>query len=124
MRGSGWALERANLSAVGFGPLVAAAERYAGTFTRALKLAGITPARPAWTRSRVISEIQRLHREGVALSSEQLGNSGHKGLVTAGLECGHARSWLLAFLRTSAGAGRVGSRCAIGSASCIATASE
>jgi hypothetical protein len=100
MPAPGWTLERvvselqqlhaggetityAGLRTAGFGPLVAAAERYAGSFSRAVKLAGIEPARPLWTRQRVLAEIKRLHRDGVALSSEQLSNSGHAGLVQA-----------------------------------------
>ena len=108
MAGAGWSIERvvnelrqlhaggetityAGLRAAGFGPLVSAAERYVGSFSRAVQLAGIEPARPLWTRERVLEEIKRLHREGVELSSEQLQNGGHAGLVQAARK--HFGSW-------------------------------
>lgn len=108
MAGTGWNLERvvnelrqlhaggevisyAGLRAAGFGSLVTAAERYAGSFSRAIKLAGIEPVRPLWTRERVLAEIKRLHEDGVELSSEQLANGGHAGLVQAARR--HFGSW-------------------------------
>jgi hypothetical protein len=48
-----------------------------------VKLAGLEPARPVWTRERVLLEIKRLHREGVALSSQQLCTTGRSGIVSA-----------------------------------------
>ncbi len=73
------------LRANGHGALVSAAEHHAGTFGRALKLAGITYVPPIrrWTARSVLDEIRRLHREGIALSSQQLCASGHAGVVGA-----------------------------------------
>ncbi len=81
----------AGLRTAGFGNLVSAAERYVGSFSQAVKLAGIEPVRPLWTRDRLLAEIKRLHREGVALSSERLAKSGHAGLVHAARR--HFGSW-------------------------------
>ena len=120
MAGSGWSLERvvselrqlhaggevityAALRAAGYGALLSAAERYVGSFSRAIKLAGIEPARPLWTPDRVLAEIKRLHSEGVELSSEQLTNSGHAGLVQAARR--HFGGWPDAV--TAAGAPRL-----------------
>jgi hypothetical protein len=117
--GSGWSLERvvselrllhaggevityAALRAAGYGALVSAADRYVGSFSRAIKLAGIEPARPLWTRDRVLAEIKRLHRQGVELNSQQLTNSGHAGFVQAARR--HFGSWPEAV--TAAGAPR------------------
>jgi hypothetical protein len=106
--GSGWSLERvvselqqlqaegevityAALRAAGFGALLSAAERYAGSFSRAIQLAGIEPVRPLWTRDRVLAEVKRLHHEGVELNSQQLTNNDHAGLVQAARR--HFGSW-------------------------------
>lgn len=119
MAGCGWNLERvvnelrqlhaggelithAALRAAGYGALVSAAERHVGSFTRAIKLAGIEPARQLWTRERVVAEIKRLHEQGVALSSEQLMHGGRAGLVQAARK--HFGSWRDAV--TAAGAPR------------------
>ncbi len=119
MAGSGWSLERvvselrqlhaggevityAALRAAGYGALVSAADRYVGSFSRAIKLAGIEPVRPLWTRDRVLAEIKRLHGQGVELNSQQLTNRRHAGLVQAARR--HFGSWPEAV--TAAGAPR------------------
>lgn len=81
----------AALRAAGFGALLSAAERYVGSFSRAIKLAGIEPARPLWTQDRVLAEIKRLHEEGVELNSQQLTEGGRAGLVQAARR--HFGSW-------------------------------
>jgi hypothetical protein len=82
---SGEAMTRAALLSSGHTEVISAAERYAGSFAKAVRLAGleVVPARASWTAARVVEEIRRLHAQGVALSCEQLTHSGHAGLVTA-----------------------------------------
>ena len=109
MAGPGWSLERvvselrqlhaggevityAALRAAGFGGLLSAADRYVGSFSRAIQLAGIAPARPLWTRDRVLAEIKRLHEDGIELSSQQLVDNGRSGLIKAARR--HFGSWL------------------------------
>ena len=86
LQAGGETMTYAGLRAAGHGPLVAAADRYAGSFGRATKLAGIEPARPSWNAAGVLTEIRRLHREGVTMNSQQLKTSGHGGLVAAAIK--------------------------------------
>ena len=85
LHASGDPINRVALREMGRSELVSAAERYCGSFGRAVKLAGIeyTPRRPAWTPRRVLDELRRLHAEGEELNCELLRKSGHGGLVTA-----------------------------------------
>lgn len=83
LHSGGEVITYAALRAAGYGALLSAAERYVGSFSRAIQLAGIEPARPLWTRDRVLGEIMRLHSEGVELNSQQLTENGHAGLVQA-----------------------------------------
>lgn len=61
----------------GHADLVAAAQRHAGSWAKALRLAGIgqAPARRKWTRETVVAEIQRLHRSGASLAATQIENA-------------------------------------------------
>jgi hypothetical protein len=71
-----------SLSAHGQTKLLNAAQRHAGSLSEALKLAGVAhKAKFVWTAQLVLAEIKRLHKDGHALSSEQLGNSGHSRIL-------------------------------------------
>jgi hypothetical protein len=61
----------------GHAALIAAAQRHAGTWTKALRLAGLEerPTRRRWTRRRVIAEIQALHRSGASLMATAIENN-------------------------------------------------
>lgn len=91
LHAGGETITYAALRAAGFGALVHAAERYVGSFSRAVRLAGIEPWSPRWTRSRVLAEIRRLHREGASLSSGGMRSGGLSGLVAAARK--HFGSW-------------------------------
>ncbi len=93
LHASGDPINRAAVLEGGHTELVAAAERYCGSFGRAVKLAGIeyTPRKPSWSARRVIDELERLHAEGVELNCVQLRKTGHGGLVTAATK--HHGNW-------------------------------
>ena len=69
-------MDMRSLAAGGHADLVAAAQRYAGTWTKALRLAGVEarPPRRKWTRERVVAEIQQLHRSGASLMATEIEN--------------------------------------------------
>ena len=61
--------------------LVRAAQRYAGSWEKAMRLAGIDyEPRREWTKELVIQEIRRLHRAGKSTAATKVGNA----LVLAG----------------------------------------
>ena len=101
LHAEGEIINRANLMDGGYSVVVSAAERYCGSFGRAVKLAGITytPARPSWDAKRVIVEIRRLHAKGVELSCEQLRSAGHGGLVAAATK--HHGNWRSAIAKAN-----------------------
>lgn len=56
--------------------LVSAAQRYAGSWQKAMQLAGITyEPRRAWTKESVLREIRRLHRAGKSTAATQVDNA-------------------------------------------------
>jgi hypothetical protein len=97
----------AALKANGFGHVVTAAERWAGSLAKAMKLAGLTYARAkkVWSVDAVVAELRRLHADGVPLNSVELQRNGHRYLVIAARKyCGGwpaavERAGLPAFVR-------------------------
>lgn len=83
LHAGGETISYAGLRAAGFGAVVSAAERVAGGFSRAVRLAGLEPWSPRWTRRRILEEIQRLNREGASLSCTSMRGGGLSGLVAA-----------------------------------------
>ena len=84
LHASGVTLTYAGMRAAGHGSVITAAERYAGSWTRAIKLAGVdAPVRLVWTRKMILEKVRALHAEGVDLSSQQLATSGYAGMVAA-----------------------------------------
>ncbi len=71
----------------GHSTLVSAAERYCGTFGKALKLSGVevAPTRATWSAKVVVQELRRRHRASESLNSEELRATGHGGLVSAAI---------------------------------------
>lgn len=60
----------------GHNDLVSAAQRYAGSWARAVRLAGVAYEPPRrWTDALVLREIQRLHRQGKSLAATRVDNS-------------------------------------------------
>ena len=56
--------------------LVSAAQRYAGTWANAMRLAGVHYEPPrTWTRESVLREIRRLHRAGKSLNATKVENA-------------------------------------------------
>ena len=56
--------------------LVSAAQRYAGSWERAMKLAGLAyEPRRRWTKDLVVREIRRLHRSGKSTAQTQVENA-------------------------------------------------
>jgi hypothetical protein len=88
LHAAGESMTYAVLVAAGHGSVVSAAEHHAGSFSRAMKLAGLDyqPTRRPWTRHRVLDEIRTLHREGTAMSSERIQQSGKTRLLQASRE--------------------------------------
>lgn len=57
----------------GYGTLVAAAIRYAGSWGKAVRLAGAQYSpRRSWTDEAVVREIQQLHRKGASIAATQV----------------------------------------------------
>jgi hypothetical protein len=96
LHAGGQTLTYGALRAAGFSDLVAAAERHVGSFSRAVRLAGIEPSAPRWTPMRVLAEIRRLHRDGASLNSQQMRGGGLSGLVAAARK--HFGAWPSAVL--------------------------
>ncbi len=77
LHAGGEPMEMQALAASGHSELIAAAQRHAGTWTKALRLAGleVRPTRRRWTRERVVAEIQRLHQSGASLMATEIANN-------------------------------------------------
>jgi hypothetical protein len=85
----------AALRANGYGPLVTAAERRAGSLAKAMVLAGLTyrSSKKTWDADAVIAELRRIHADGVPLNSVELQRNGHSYLLIAARKyCGGWRA--------------------------------
>src|SRR5258705_1789197 len=85
----------AALRANGYGPVLTAAERWAGSFAKAMELAGLmyTPTKKTWSADAVVAELRRLHADGVPLNCVELQRSGHSYLLIAARKyCGGWRA--------------------------------
>jgi hypothetical protein len=64
------------LARSGHRELVSAAQRYAGSWERAMRLAGMAYEPPRmWTKELVVREIRKLHRAGKSLAATQVSNA-------------------------------------------------
>jgi hypothetical protein len=83
LNAEGRTMTYAALRAGGYHALLTAAQRFAGSFGDAARLAGVTDpgARRPWTRERVIAELRELHKDGVELNCVALAGAPHGRLV-------------------------------------------